>query len=457
MLRLTALASLTVLASCVYGDVADIGDAASIEVIDRPEGFGSGSGFGRVVTGWFSDVSGEPRSRYAVTSAPGAGHEIFGLWRGDERDVSEPLFDGCDDPDDCDDSSGAALVGIPSWVGGTDCLVIGSPAQRTLRIQCESSSTILNRLIVPETEGFGSALAAIDANPAGAFVVGAPQAETPTELGEISVVLQDDPVPHPLVLDAMTGLAAGARLGTALATAPLGGDVLVVAAAPGMERVIAFRLSADPADFEVETLACLDGLPVRGPGADVGQGGALAAGDLNGDGLPEIVVGAPGANQVRVLDGTSLAGAAGCTDAGTPDDPATTAIDCAALAAPSVATCGGFGAAVATADVNGDGQRDLVVGAPGSTVDGKVGAGALYTIPGTAGGLDAAGARGLGVAEPSTDAYLGEALAAVPSQLTGARRDEIVVGVPGESRLFVFWCTGVAGDDAAEGRTRCLD
>ena len=39
-----------------------------------------------------------------------------------------------------------------------------------------------------------------------------------------------------------------------------------------MERVIAFRLSADPADFEVETLACLDGLPVRGPGADVGQG-----------------------------------------------------------------------------------------------------------------------------------------------------------------------------------------
>jgi hypothetical protein len=70
-------------------------------------------------------------------------------------------------------------------------------------------------------------------------------------------------------------------------------------------------------------------------------GFALAAADIDGDGVAEWIVGAPGANKVHILDARDLSLRVSITHAS-----------------------GSFGFALATCDANGDGTTDLIIGAP---------------------------------------------------------------------------------------------
>src|SRR5690606_14544318 len=105
-------------------------------------------------------------------------------------------------------------------------------------------------------------------------------------------------------------LRAGDRLGTQLATFALLTDtaatslvapILVAATAEGRDRVFLIALGGDNGE-ESELLGCVDGAP--------GFGGALALGDLTGDGEPELVVGqsAGAANRADAAHVYSLAG-----------------------------------------------------------------------------------------------------------------------------------------------------
>ena len=77
-------------------------------------------------------------------------------------------------------------------------------------------------------------------------------------------------------------------------------------------------------------------------------GFSVAVTDINGDGHPDWLVGAPGSNTVYGLDGTSLAQLKMWTGQGR------------------------FGSALTTCDVDGDGRVDLAVGAPMATGGGEV-------------------------------------------------------------------------------------
>ena len=100
------------------------------------------------------------------------------------------------------------------------------------------------------------------------------------------------------------------------------------------------------------------------------------AGDVNGDGYSDVIVGAaandeagPGAGKVYVYDGS---------ETGLGLAPVWTAL--------GEAAADGFGTVVGTAgDLNGDGYDDLVVGAPGH------GGGKVYVYYGSATGLGAVG------------------------------------------------------------------
>jgi hypothetical protein len=170
------------------------------------------------------------------------------------------------------------------------------------------------------------------------------------------------------------------------------------------------------------------GYEIDGASAGGGAGGAVAgSGDMNGDGLPEVLVGARGAGAAYAVWGRR--------------DP--TPVDLAALGAQGFAmleTAGEHvGAAIADAgDVNGDGASDVVVGAPAAGAHGRARSGTAYVVYGRGATVpvalptDAAG--GFRIDGAATGDRLGTAVAGA-GDADGDGRVDVLVGAPGASPL----------------------
>jgi hypothetical protein len=162
---------------------------------------------------------------------------------------------------------------------------------------------------------------------------------------------------------------------------------------------------------------------LEGAAAEDGFGESVAsAGDVNGDGYADLVVGAPyAAPGGRFQAGTAsvfLGSASGVS--ATP-----------ARVLEGAAERDEFGSSVASAgDVNGDGYADLVVGAPEADPGGRGNAGTASVFLGSASGVGATPARVLeGAAE--TD-YFGSSVASA-GDVNGDGYADLVVGAPGAS------------------------
>ncbi|HET6464777.1 MAG TPA: CARDB domain-containing protein, partial [Nitrospiria bacterium] len=109
--------------------------------------------------------------------------------------------------------------------------------------------------------------------------------------------------------------------------------------------------------------APLTGLTFKGDGDNDGFGESVAAiGDINGDGIPDLIVGAPGGNYAVLYSGV--------------DGSRITRID-------SPDGTGSFGCSV-TGVINGDGIPDFIIGAPNASPNGKNGAGSAFVYSGQA-------------------------------------------------------------------------
>ncbi|SCE78186.1 FG-GAP repeat-containing protein [Micromonospora purpureochromogenes] len=120
-------------------------------------------------------------------------------------------------------------------------------------------------------------------------------------------------------------------------------------------------------------------------------GETLAIGDVNGDGLGEVVAGAPGAQTPDLYGGLiavftgRTAGLSGSAvrivtqrTAGVPGEPE---------------GYDRFGASLATGDVTGDGKADVLVGSPGEEVGPTDEAGVVTLLKGSASGITGSGAQ----------------------------------------------------------------
>ncbi|RHX92039.1 hypothetical protein DLM75_02090 [Leptospira stimsonii] len=174
-------------------------------------------------------------------------------------------------------------------------------------------------------------------------------------------------------------------------------------------------------------------------GVPSGQfGWAVALGDVNGDGYADAVVGAPGSGVDSVFIYHSLGGD-GIPNSASPNST---------LNAGSIMF---FGGALALGDVNGDGFEDVIVGSYGySTSSGRVDVFYSSGISGVpTGGLSLAKTTLVG---PLVNARFGISVATGDSNGDGFA--DLLVGADGISRSFLFHSNGfggILGQDLSSG------
>jgi hypothetical protein len=303
-----------------------------------------------------------------------------------------------------------------------------------------------------------AALGDVDGDGRGDYAVGLPQAG-PSFAGQVHIVSGATGA----LLHLLQG-SSGANLGHALGNA---GDV------DGVDDLVAS--GSDVRVFSGATGAPIFTLAVPQPGSEFGSS-VDGAGDLDADGVPDIVVGAgtwdagtgddhgaaiaySGATQAVLVQSTGVAsfGGLGYLVAGAGDPNADGHADVLAGAAPffplfglvrvvsgaSGATLHEFqgtsvvplgGAADGVGDFDGDGQDDVVLGSGGAQVGGVFGFGALRVHSG------ASGALLFELHGTAQHEQLGAAVAGV-GDLDGDARPDFVAGAPsysGPGRVLAF-------------------
>ncbi len=287
---------------------------------------------------------------------------------------------------------------------------------------------------VADHDRFGAAVASADFNRDGwaDLAVGSPSDSMgASSTGGVNVLYGS---PHGLKgaggqywQPASSGIPSGSRFGTAVAAGDFDGD--------GYPDLAMGQ--PDPGHV----------LVVRGSAAGLGQAGAvlpaehsvtgfslygqsLATGDLNGDGFDELIVGAP------LHDASTDWAGAVFIHAGSATGLAATAT----LVTPTdvgVADAGSsnFGRTISTGDFNADGFDDLAVGAADGVAGGVV-AGFVAVIPGSVVGAAPSAAviwtqetNGVPGVSEARDSF-GGALAS--GNVVGDAADDLVIGIPGE-------------------------
>ena len=197
----------------------------------------------------------------------------------------------------------------------------------------------------------------------------------------------------------------------------------------------AVALAVLPQQGGVVDLLSQSNLRIDGASPDDGAGFAVAAaGDVNGDGRGDVILGAPFTrNNARDNSGSTYVvfGQAVPTN-----------VDLVNLGAAGFRIDGaeGFdqaGSAVAgVGDINGDGRAEVAVGAPGTDNGVIPNAGAVYVIFGSSApakvDLRSLGAAGFRVIGDEDGAQLGGAVAAA-GDVNGDGRPDIVMGAPGRN------------------------
>jgi glycosylphosphatidylinositol phospholipase D len=278
------------------------------------------------------------------------------------------------------------------------------------------------------------------------LLIGAPPAGA-TGGGEVYVIYGNaSGAPPPFSVSAadvtITGEADGDGLGSAIACADVNGDGIddMLLTAPGVTPAgyayLVYGSAALPATLALGTLTSAQGMRVPGLVSGTFFGTAAAAGDVDGDGVADIVVTAPSARSSSSNTGQ------GFVIFGSAALPATFDLNTLdgnngfAISATDLMATTPNGDSVAIGDLNGDGFGDIAMGSRGAFPNGLSSAGTVFVVFGHSGAFapeiqvsNLNGSNGFAIEPAESGHFLGTSVSFV-SDFNGDGRSDIVIGAP---------------------------
>ncbi len=435
-----ALGLAGLVAGCSWSRFDDVTADAPIVMLKKPSDMRAGFGVG------LAAAADAERSTVLVGGSVGLSNaSSFELGSGQDPTVNATVTEYCNGAEAC--FLGAPFVGMPRAIldddpaGHPQCFVLGigqTPVHGNgVSVRCGDG--LLFSYPVPEsyqddvdfaieTDQPEIVALATDGTELPALIVGAPSVELafaypPGTVDPVELVPPGE-VPE--------------TYGSVVAAWPAGEARLYAVSAPGAGSLYLFREVGGDAEF----IGCL--------GGSSNFGRALATGVVLGDdSTPDLAV--TDDRLVYVFDGQKLAelpssSSAVCSLAALPENALVSSFTCGSTDDIEGCDSSRFGETLAIGDLDGDGDGELAVGAPGMTARGESNAGAVLVWD-----LEERGDIELTEAKFISSAEENDQLGASLVLPRVGERHIIAAGAPGNGKVALFYCSSLlpAGAEGA--------